>query len=75
MGKNTWGNSNHAAEPWIVKEVTGGMDRGRTKSLCIFDADGDIVLTVVTIRKHEDFPPRERDNAERIVHCVNWCKQ
>lgn len=75
MARNRWGKSNHGAEPWRVSEVTGGTDRGRNKSLCIFDADDDIVLTVCTVRSGDEFPPRERDNATRIVECVNWCRQ
>lgn len=75
MSKNTWGNSNHQAEPWTVREVVSAMDRGRTKDLCIFDADGDLVLTVATVRRHEEFSNTAKDNALRIVCCVNDCKQ
>ena len=75
MAKNTWGNSNHSAEPWGVREIHSPVGRARTKSLCIVDADNDFVLTVVTIRANEEFAARDSDNAFRIVECVNACKQ
>jgi len=75
MGKNTWTNTGeHAREPWEVKEVTGGAMSRKTKDLVIFDADGDYVVILATVRLHEDFSQRDKDNAARICACVNYCR-
>lgn len=66
----TWGR-----EPWAVREVTGGTLSRTVKDLCIFDADNALVTIVQTVKLSEDFGKRDIANTERIVNCVNWCKQ
>ena len=66
MTKQSW-----PIEPWKYSVVASG----RNNSLVIKDADGVIVCTVATRQKRQDFTPSEMVIAERIVSCVNWCKQ
>lgn len=67
--------STYGEEPWRFEEVVSAMDRKRTKSLCVFDADANLVCVIRTKKASEPFSPQDLANAERIVSCVNWCKQ
>jgi hypothetical protein len=65
----------YGQEPWEFREVASAYGRTRTKSLCIFDADQNVVCTIRVKKAQEEFSKIDIANAERIVSCVNWCRQ
>lgn len=65
----------YGTEPWRFEIVFSAIERAKTKSLHIFDADDNLVCTLRTKRTNENFSTTDIANAERIVASVNWCKQ
>lgn len=65
----------YGQEPWRYEIVVSDMDRGRTKSLCVFDADQNTVCVIRTKKTKEEFASMDMANAIRIVASVNWCRQ
>ena len=61
-------------EPWAIKIIVVSK---HTHNLVIVDANDAIVVILEKQRKHEvlAFSELAAQNAERIVACVNWCKQ